>query len=130
MLVLSQTGADGQEYVISYASRLLTKADRNCCVTRKELLALLAVVTFLNHFLIGTKFVIRWFKSPEGQLARWQEKLQEFDFSIVHRPWRKHSNANALSQLPCRQCSRPSDSTIAIISSAEICGGALTSRVA
>ena len=94
--ILSQVQADGEEHVVSYASRLLTKAERNYCVTRKELLA---VVTFLHHFrqyLIGAKFIIHtghgaliWlqsFKSPEGQLARWLEKLQEFDFTIVHRP--------------------------------------------
>ena len=37
------------------------------------------------------------FKSPEGQLARWLEKLQEFQFTIVHQPGRKHNNADALS---------------------------------
>jgi len=80
--------------------------------------------------LIGAKFVIRtdhgaltWlqnFKSPQGQLARWLEKLQEFDFSIVGR---KHSGANALSRLSSRQCSRFLESTIVAISSADICGG-------
>ena len=40
----------------------------------------------------------------EGQLARWIEKLQEYDFSIVHRPGPKHGNANALSRLPCNHC--------------------------
>ena len=92
--VLSQVHADEEEHVISYASCLLTKAECNYCVTRKELLA---VVTFLHHFqqyLIGAKFIVctdhgvlTWlqsFRSPEGQLARWLEKLQEFEFDIVH----------------------------------------------
>jgi len=128
--VLSQTSANGQEHVISYASRLLTKAECNYCVTRK------AVVSFLHHFrqyLIGVKFVIctnhgaltllQNFKSPEGQLARRLEKLQEFEFSIVHRPGRKHCNADALSRLPCRQCGRVAENVIATINSSEICGG-------
>ena len=42
--VLSQIHADGAEHVICYASRTLTKSERNYCVTRKELLA---VVYFL-----------------------------------------------------------------------------------
>ena len=114
--VLSQLQDDGRECVIAYASRLLTKQERNYCVTRKELLA---VVTFLQHFrqyLIGAMFTIRtdhsaltWlqnFKQPEGQLTRWLEKLQEFQFTIVHRPGRTHGNADSLSRQPVRHCGK------------------------
>ena len=114
--VLSQVQDDGSECVIAYASRLLSKQERNYCVTRKELLA---VVTFLQHFrpyLIWSLFTIRtdhsaltWlqnFKQPEGQLARWLEKLQEFQFTIVHRPGRAHANADALSRQPVRHCNK------------------------
>lgn len=45
--VLSQCDAEGKEHVVAYASRLLSKAERNYCVTRRELLA---VVTFLSYF--------------------------------------------------------------------------------
>ena len=45
----------------------------------------------------------------EGQLARWIEKLQEYNFYIVHRPGKKHSNADSLSRLPCNQCGRDND---------------------
>jgi len=49
---------------------------------------------------------------------------QEFEFSIVHHPGRKHNNADALSRLPCRQCGRLAESTTnAVITSAEVCGG-------
>ena len=36
--------------------------------------------------------------------------LQQFQFSIVHRPGRDHGNADGLSRVPsspCRQCTRP-----------------------
>ena len=36
------------------------------------------------------------FKEPEGQLARWIDFLQAFDFEIITRPGAKHSNADAL----------------------------------
>ena len=111
--VLSQIHND-KEHVIAYASRTLTKAERNYCVTKKELLA---VVTFLQHFrpyLLGAPFTIRtdhgvlaWihkFKEPEGQIARWLQKLQEYQFSIIHRPGRLHNNADAMSRIPCKQC--------------------------
>ena len=117
--VLSQVGEDGYERVIAFGSKLLSKAERSYCVTRKELLA---VVTFTQHFrqyLFGREFTVRtdhgsltWlknFKHPEGQLARWLEKLAEFHFNIVHRGGRKHCNADSLSRLPCRQCGRVPD---------------------
>ena len=113
--VLSQI-SDGNEHVIAYASRTLSKAERKYSVTRKELLA---VVTFTNHFrpyLLGQNFALRtdhssltWlhnFKEPEGQLARWIEKLQEYDFTIFHRPGKQHQNADALSRRPDEQLSQ------------------------
>jgi len=36
---------------------------------------------------------------PKGRLARWVMGLQEFQFSIEHRPGRRHANADALSRL-------------------------------
>ena len=44
------------------------------------------------------------FKDPEGQLARWLEILGEYQFTVEHRPGNKHSNADALSRIPCKQC--------------------------
>jgi predicted nucleic-acid-binding Zn-ribbon protein len=44
------------------------------------------------------------FKNPEGQLARWLEVLSEYDMEIIHMPGNKHSNADALSRVPCKQC--------------------------
>ena len=83
--VLSQVDHEGTEHVIAYGSRVLSKAESNYCVTCKELLA---VVTFVQHFrqyLLSQSFTIRtdhgaltWlqeFRNPEGQLARWMEKL-------------------------------------------------------
>eukprot|EP00731_Ephydatia_muelleri_P013634 Em0007g944a len=45
-------------------------------------------------------------KEPEGQLARWLERLQEYNFDVVHRQGLRHCNADALSRIPCRQCDR------------------------
>lgn len=123
--VLSQRDdEDGSERVVAYASKSLSRAERHYCVTRKELLA---VVYFIRHFrpyLLGRKFTLRtdhgsltWlahFKEPEGQLARWLEQLQEFDFEICHRPGKKHQNADAMSRLPCKQCGRPSHDEVPI----------------
>ena len=56
----------------------------------------------------------------EGQLVWWLEKLQEYQFSIMHRPGKKHGNADALSRLPCKQCGRAShydNTTVALLAS-------------
>ena len=122
--VLSQV-QKGKECVIAYASRTLTKSERNYCVTRRELLA---VVTFLQHFrpyLLGTPFTVRtdhgalsWihkFKEPEGQIAQWVQKLQEYEFTIIHRPGTCHKNADAMSRIPCKQCGIiPATETLAL----------------
>ena len=111
--MISQLDESGHEHVIAYGSRLLSKTERKYCVTRRELLA---VVTFVKHFrpyLLGRRFTLRtdhgsliWlrnFHEPEGQLARWLETLQEYDFEIIHRKGRLHCNADALSRIPCDQ---------------------------
>ena len=120
--VLSQKKADGSECIIAYASKVLSKPERRYCVTRKELLA---AITFIKHFrpyLLGNPLVLRtdhcsltWlynFKNPEGQLARWLEALQEYNFSIQHRKGRLHGNADAMSRRPCTQCGRDGHSNV------------------
>ena len=77
--VLSQLHPDGTEHVISYASRILTKSERNYCVTRKELLAVVYFLQHFRHYLLGASFTLQtdhgaltWlqkFKEPKGQVA-------------------------------------------------------------
>ena len=108
--VLSQV-IGGQERVIAYYSQALTKPERNYCVTRRELLAMIRSIDHFHHYLYGRKFKIRtdhsalqWllkFKNPEGQIARWLQKLQDYEFEISHRSGQKHSNADAMSRRPC-----------------------------
>ncbi|UYV84785.1 K02A2.6-like [Cordylochernes scorpioides] len=109
--VLSQT-QDGVERVIAYFSKTLSKPERNYCVTRRELLAIVKSIEHFHHYLYGQKFLLRtdhaalrWllnFKSPEGQLARWIQRLQEYDMEIQHRKGKSHGNADALSRRPCQ----------------------------
>lgn len=108
--VLSQC-KDGREVVIAYYSKSLSKAERNYCVTRRELLAIIKTLRHFKKYLLGRKFLVRtdhaalnWllnFKNPEGQVARWIEQLQEYEFDIEHRNGRAHGNADALSRRPC-----------------------------
>ncbi|XP_029574004.1 uncharacterized protein LOC115165110 [Salmo trutta] len=110
--VLAQRGPDG-EHVVAYYSRTFDKAEKRYCVTRRELLAVVAAVRHFKYYLGGLPFVVRtdhsalqWllsFKEPEGQIARWLEELQPYDFQVEHRAGLRHSNADALSRRPCAE---------------------------
>ena len=73
--VLSQE-QNSQERVIAYFSRSLSRAERNYCVTREELLAVVKAVEKFHYYLYGQKFTVRtdhsslrWllnFRQPEG----------------------------------------------------------------
>ena len=114
--ILSQVQDDGGEAVIAYASRSLSRQEQRYCVTRRELLAVVEFIHHFRHYLLGVHFTLRtdhgslvWiqnFKEPEGQLARWLERLQEYTFTVVHRPGNQHTNVDALSRVPCNQCGR------------------------
>ncbi|GBM36622.1 Retrovirus-related Pol polyprotein from transposon 297 [Araneus ventricosus] len=110
--VLSQK-IGNEECVIAYFSKSLGKPERNYCVTRKELLAIVKSIAHFHHYLYGRKFLLRtdhaslrWllnFREPEGQIARWIQRLQEYDFEIQHRKGTSHGNADALSRRPCKE---------------------------
>ena len=118
--VLSQV-IDGQEYVLGYASKTLSRTEQNYCVTRRELLAVVKFVQHFRPYLYGRKFTVRtdhsslqWllnFREPENQLARWLQVLSEYDFVVHHRPGRQHGNADGLSRQVCRQCGRDEPQT-------------------
>lgn len=109
--VLSQMQG-GTERVLAYGSRKLSKAEQNYCTTRRELLAIVDFTSHFRQYLLGRSFKVRtdhsslrWLtrmREPEGQLARWLEKLAEYEFEIIHRPGRLHLNADSLSRRPCR----------------------------
>ena len=101
----------GHERVIAYYSQALSKPERNYCTTRHELLPIVKAIDRFYPYLYGRNFTIRtdhgslqWllnFKNPEGQIERWLDKLQTYDFRIVYRTGRSHRNADVLSRRPC-----------------------------
>jgi hypothetical protein len=107
---------DGQEQVLGYASKALNKHERNYCVTRRELLAVIKFVRHFRPYLHGQPFLVRtdhsslqWLhdkKDAEGQLARWIEILSTYKYEIVHRAGKSHGNADGLSRTRCAQYTR------------------------
>ncbi|GFO46611.1 Pol polyprotein [Plakobranchus ocellatus] len=100
----------GVERVIGYGRYTLSKEQTNLCTTRKELLAEVQFTRQFRPNLLGRHFKVRtdhnslrWltsFKEPQGQLARWLEELSQYDMEIIHRPGKRHGNADALSRIP------------------------------
>ena len=110
--VLSQVH-QGHERVIAYYSRALSKTECNYCTTRRGLLGIVKAIDHFHPYLYGRKFTIKtdhaslqWllnFKNLEGQVARWLDKLQTYDFCIVYRTGRNNQNADVLSRRPWKQ---------------------------
>ena len=102
---------DGEERVVAYASRTFSRCQRNYCVTRRELLAVVTFLKLFKQYLLGRHFVVKtdhsalqWFrrsKEPVGQPGRWLEVMEEYDFDIEFCPGSKNGNADALSRRPC-----------------------------
>lgn len=87
---------------------------------RRENFAIIETVNQIYHYLLARKFITKadtaiftWmlsFKTPDGQVARWLERLHEYDFQIHHRSGSLHTNAESLSRRPydkksCKPCS-------------------------
>ena len=96
---------EGKERIIAYHSRTQQKTHRNYCVKRKYCSRSsqqwgLFITILRRRFLVRRDHPSRqWllqFKNPESQTARWLQKLQEYDFEVIHR-------ADALSRMP-RPC--------------------------
>ena len=108
---------DGVEVPLAFASNTMSKAQRNYCTTKRELLAVVVYTKKFRHFLWGSDFTLRtdhsslrWllnFKDAEGMIGRWLAHLSEFGLEqsqIQHRAGVKHVNADALSRRPIRRC--------------------------
>jgi hypothetical protein len=94
---------------VYYASRRLSKAERNYSTTEREALEMIYSVTKFRHYLLGKRFTFHVDHSAlvylvskallTGKLARWTLLLQEYEFDIVHRPGAQHAVADYLSRL-------------------------------
>ena len=99
--------------VVAYASRALSKAERQYSVIQRECLAAVYGMKQFRHYLLGRSFKLvtdhaplQWLSSQkmEGLLCRWSLAIQEYDFTIAYRKGSLNANADALSR-----CVRPED---------------------
>ena len=102
---------DGDEHIIAYASRSLTRAERNYSVVERECLGVLFCLDKFRMYIEGApKFKIitdcyslLWLnnmKNPTGKLARWSVRLRQHNFELIHRRGVDNVVADALSRIP------------------------------
>ena len=99
--MLAQNPTRKIDQPIAYASRLLSKVEKNYTTTEKEALAMVYAVNKFRHYLLGNKFIFY----EDHRLARWLLLFLEFDFKVIYKPHKTHSVADTLSRTkePSRQ---------------------------
>ena len=105
--VLSQKQG-GVERPLMYHSLRLQPSQVNYTSFKGELFAGLTFMNRLRYYLLGRKFIwrtdcaaltqVRTMEAPSGLIGRWMEALCNFDFVVVHRAGKTHSNADSLSR--------------------------------
>ena len=101
---------EGKEKILCCASRTLNNAETNYSTTKKECLAIVWGVQVFRPFLVVTHFEIltdhyalQWLssiKSTSAILHRWAAALEDYRFTIIHRPGKLQGHIDALSRLP------------------------------
>lgn len=102
---------DNKKRVIAYASRGLSKAERNYPVHKLAFLALKwAVTEKFKDYLYMNKFTVLTDNNPltfvlttaklDATGHRWIAALSAYDFNIVYRPGKANADADGLSRLP------------------------------
>lgn len=115
--VLSHLMPDGKERPIAFASRTLSKAEKNYSQIEREALSIVFGVTKFHMYLSGRNFKLITDHKPltilfgsdkqlpvmaAARIQRWAMLLGAYNYSIIYRPTDKHSNADFLSRLPCK----------------------------
>ena len=101
---------DGKERIICCVSRTLNNAETNYSTTKKECLAVVWGVHIFRPFLVATHFEIltdhyalQWLRSMKNESAllhRWAAALEDYRFTILHRPGKLQGHVDGLSRLP------------------------------
>ena len=108
--VLTQKDEKEEEKVVSFASKAFSGAEKNWTTTEKEAFAVVWPLQCFHPYVYGRKVTIytdhkalKWLrdvKHPNGKLARWILKLEEYDYTIEHLPNTKMQHVDALSCAP------------------------------
>lgn len=103
--ILSQYGK-----VLEYASQKLSKAEKNCSTTERDLLAMVWALEKWKQYCFAQSSVIytdhrpitflKTLKEPKRRIPRWIIRLQKYDVSLCLKSLSDHQVADFLSRLP------------------------------
>ncbi|CAF1539828.1 unnamed protein product [Adineta ricciae] len=102
---------DNKKFVIAYASRTLSSAERNYGATEREALAIVWATKHFRPYIEGMEVIVRsdcqalqWLKEAKdvtGRLARWAMHLSAFQIKeIKYKPGTANTNSDTLSRYP------------------------------
>ena len=101
---------DGKERIICCTSRALNKAGKSYPATKLECLAIVWAVAKFRPYLMAMPFevytdhyALQWLKTMRtgsALLHRWSAALEEYDFTVRHRPGKVQTHVDGLSRLP------------------------------
>ena len=101
---------EGKERIICCASRALSKAEKSYPATKLECLAIVWAVAKFRPYLMAMPFevftdhyALQWLKTMRtgsALLHRWSAALEEYDFTVRHRPGKVQTHVDGLSRLP------------------------------
>ena len=108
--VLTQK-VNGKEKVISYGSKKLTRTQQRWATYDREYFGLISAIRANAHYLRRAPFVavtdhrplLAWKKTdtkkdPTGRRTRWAIELDNYDFELIYKKGRIHSDADAMSR--------------------------------
>jgi hypothetical protein len=108
--MILQLGKDDKWHLVYFVSKKTTKSEQQYHSSKLELLAIIWTLYRLRQFLLGIEFTIvtdcqaliymNSKKSSNPQISRWSNLIQEYNFSIRHRPEVKMAHNDAISRAP------------------------------
>ena len=101
---------DDKERIICCTSRALNQAEKSYPATKLECLVIVWAVAKFRPYLMAMPFevftdhyALQWLKTMctgSALLHRWSAALEEYDFTVHHRPGKIQSHVDGLSRLP------------------------------
>ena len=134
-VVISHIMPDNSERPIAYASRSLSKAERNYSQIEKEALGIIFGVTKFHKYLYGRFFTLVTDHKPlvsilgpkshipplaAARFQRWAILLSAYRYDVEFRSTAKHCNADGLSRLPLPTPESDEISTAALVNLMQI----------